>query len=174
MLAATPQALGPLLSAGSGQSLARQPDVVRLVGKDAKTLALVYVDTRGIAETVLPKLPELLRGFGPGMPSLDTSRLPSSKAFLPHLQPSVFSVGRTADGVELLSRQTLPGGNVGAAVPVAAAMVIPAVVSRQAVGALRARHESTQADRAGPAQLCPDATGSFPPAIARMRRASRC
>ena len=166
---ATPQALEALLSAAGGQSLARQPDVAQLLGKDAKTLALVYVDTRGIAKTVLPKLPELLRGLSPNMP-LDTSRLPSSKAFLPHLQPSVFSVGRTADGVELLSRQTLPGANVGTTVPVAAALMLPAVqASRQASRRMQganqlkqiglALHNFAQANRVFPAGYSADAKG---------------
>jgi hypothetical protein len=170
VLAATPETLGQFFSSGSGRSLARQPDVAPLVGKDAKTLAFAYLDTRAIAETILPKLPQLLAGFSRGMMPVDTSRLPSSKVFLPHLQPSVFSVSRAADGVELLSRRTLPGENLGPAVPLAALMATRAVfASRGAAHRMQgmnqlkqialALHNFAQAFGALPAGYNADANG---------------
>ncbi len=169
-LAATPQTLESLLSGGSGKTLAQRPDVAPLVGKDAKTLAFTYIDTREIVQTILPKLPELLQGLGRGAPVFDTSHLPSSKTFLPHLQPSVFSVSRAADGVELLSRRTLPGGNMGAAVPAAVAMVLPAIqASRQAARRMQgtnqlkqillALHNFGQANKVFPAGYSADKDG---------------
>jgi hypothetical protein len=169
-LAATPQALQSLLSPARSPSLAQQPDVARLVAKDAKTLSLGYVDTRKIVETVLPKLPELLRGLGHGMPPLDTSQLPSSQVFLRHLQPGVFSVSRTADGVELVCRHTLPGANVATVAPAAVAVMLPAVqVSRQSAQRAQAAnqlkqivlglHNFASANRNFPAGYSADAKG---------------
>jgi prepilin-type processing-associated H-X9-DG protein len=129
--------------------LARQPDVAALIAKDAKTLALGYVDMHGLVETVLPKLPELLRGFGPGMAMLNTSRLPSSQVFLRHLKPSVFSLSRTADGVEFLARYTLPGANVTMIAPMMALRLAPAVrASRDAARLAQGNNQLRQIELA--------------------------
>jgi hypothetical protein len=126
-IAATPQTLKPLLSGVAGRSLAQRPDVAPLVAGNAKTLALVYVDTGEVVKTLLPFVPTLLQTLGHGMPPLDTAGLPPSDVFLRHLQPSVVAVRRTGDGIELDCRQTLPGGNLGGSVPVVVALALPAV-----------------------------------------------
>ena len=143
-LAATFESLERLLTNDDKQSLALQPDVAPLVAKDAKTLALAYVDTREITESILPKLPELLAAMGPETLEprismmLDTSMLPSSKIFAAHLQPCVFSARRTKDGLELVSRRTLPGLDPGTMAPAAVAALLPAVSSAR--GAARRAH----------------------------------
>ncbi len=125
-IAATPEALKAILSGGGdGQSLAQHPDVATLFAGNANTLALFYMDTRVVAETILPMVPGLLQMFG--IPALDTSGLPPSEVIVSHLQPTVFAVGRTTDGVALVSRRTLPGGNIGASVPLAAAVALPSI-----------------------------------------------
>ncbi len=131
-ITATPQMMNPLLSGGGdGRSLAQHPDVAGLFSGSAKTLVLAYMDTRVVAETILPMVPGLLQMFG--IPALDTSGLPPSEVIVSHLQPTVFAVGRTPDGVALFSRRTLPGGNMAASVPVMAAVALPAVgAARQA------------------------------------------
>lgn len=127
-ITATSEALKPLLSRGGiGRSLAQHSDVANLFSGNAKTLALFYMDTRVVAKTLLPMVPNLLQSFGPMFPQLDTSNLPPADAIVSHLQPTVFAVGRTTDGVVLLSRRTLPGGNMAASVPVAAAVALPAI-----------------------------------------------
>jgi len=129
-ITATPQGMEPLLSGGGdGRSLAQHPDVASLFTGSAKTLALVYMDTRVVAETVLPMIPGLLQSFGPMFPQMDTSNLPPADSIVSHLQPTVFAVGRTSDGVALISRRTLPGGNMAASVPVWAVMAMPAIGS---------------------------------------------
>jgi hypothetical protein len=72
-------------------------------------------------------LPDMLRSLPPGVPSLESASLPPSETILPHLQPTLAAVRRTADGVELVSQQTLPGSNMGASAPVAIALALPAV-----------------------------------------------
>jgi len=127
-IAATPEALKALLSGGGdGQSLAQHPDVATLFAGNANTLALAYMDTRVVAEAILPLVPNLMQMLGPIFPPLDTSNLPPAEVIVSHLQPTVFAVGRTADGVALVSRRTLPGGNIGASVPLAAAVALPAI-----------------------------------------------
>jgi hypothetical protein len=44
-----------------------------------------------------------------------------------HLQPTVAALRRRPEGIEFSSRQTLPGGNMGVAAPVAVALLLPAV-----------------------------------------------
>jgi len=126
-ISATPQMLKPLLSGGDGRSLAQQSDVEALFAGEASPLALAYLDTAEAARTILPLLPGLLQTFAPNVPALDTSSLPPADVFVRHLQPTVAALRRIPDGVEIVSHQTLPGGNVGAAVPVAAALLFPAV-----------------------------------------------
>jgi len=127
-ITATPQMMNPLLSGrGDGRSLAQHLDVADLFTGSAKTLVLAYMDTRVVAETILPMPPRLLQSFGATFPPMGTSNLPPADSIVGHLQPTVFAVSRTADGVTLLSRGTLPGGSIGASVPVAAAVALPAI-----------------------------------------------
>jgi hypothetical protein len=129
-ITATPQLLRPLLSGGSGgRSLTQRPDVEPLFTGNANTLALAYLDTGEVAKTILPLLPGVLQAFNQGIPTLDTStsNLPPAEVFVRHLQPTVVALRRTGDGVEMVSRQTLPGGNVGASVPILAAMGLPGI-----------------------------------------------
>jgi hypothetical protein len=60
---------------------------------------------------------------------LDISLLPPASVIARHLQPCVTVVRRSESGVELQVRQTMPCGNIGASVPVAAALLLPAVQS---------------------------------------------
>jgi hypothetical protein len=130
LVTVTPQSLEPLLSgANDGPSLAEVPAVKQLFDNNGKNLALAYVDTRQVVETLLPLAQVALQNIPlpPGAPSLDTTNLPPAKAFLPHLQPTVAALRRTDGGVEFISYQTMPGGNVGASAPVAVALLLPAV-----------------------------------------------
>jgi hypothetical protein len=126
-ITATPQMLKPLLSDVGDRSLAQHSDLEPLFAEDANTLVLAYVDMEEAANTLLPFVPGLLQAFGPAIPGLNKSNLPPADVFVRHLQPSVVALRRTADGVEIVSHQTLPGGNVGATVPILAAMGLPAV-----------------------------------------------
>jgi len=143
----TPEMLKPLLSRPANQaSLASRPEVKPLVEGNSRTLALAFVDTRPVVQSLLP-----LAQFGLGMVadrapvSLDTSNLPSAEAIVPHLQPTVMSLRRTADGVEFTSQQTLPGANVGAAAPAAVALLLPAVqASREAARRMQSSNNLKQ------------------------------
>ena len=142
----TPLAIkGLLADGGSTRTLAEHPDLADLFGGKANTLATTYVDTRKVAATLLPLIPALMQAFGPMMPAVDISNLPPSEVITRHLQPSVLAVGRTEDGVTLLGRRTLPGVNIGASAPVAAALLLPAVgAARQAARRAQATNNMKQ------------------------------
>ncbi len=126
-ITAKSQTMKPLLSAGGGASLAQRSELQALFAANSTTLAVVYIDTRTVAENLLQMLPDMLRALPPGVPSLESADLPPSEAIVPHLQPTIAAVRRTADGVELVSQQTLPGSNMGASAPVVVALALPAV-----------------------------------------------
>jgi hypothetical protein len=59
-----------------------------------------------------------MRRGTPRESSLDfASLLPSPRAIRPHLRPALTSVRRTAAGIEITERHTLPGGNVSLLLP---------------------------------------------------------
>jgi hypothetical protein len=126
----TPQQLEPLITgAAAGASLAQNDDVKKLFQADSRTLAFAYIDTQQVATTLLPLAQMGIQAMAGqrGAPPLNTDGLPPQESIVPHLQPSLLALQRTAKGVEFSSYQTLPGGNVGASAPVMVALLLPAV-----------------------------------------------
>ncbi len=169
-ITAKPQSMSTLLSDSGSPSLADRPDLQALFSSSATTLGMVHIDTRAVAEALLPMVPTVLQTLPTGAPSMDTSNLPSADSILPHLQPTLAAVRRTADGVELVNRQTLPGGNIGASAPVAIALLLPAVQAAreaarraQSMNNLKqialAMHNFHDTYRAFPASYSADADG---------------
>jgi hypothetical protein len=62
----------------------------------------------------------------------DPSLLPSASSIRKHLAPGITVLRRTAAGIEVETRQTLPGGSVGASAPLAIGLLMPAVISARA------------------------------------------
>jgi len=119
-------------------SLANRKDVAKVFEGDGKTLFLTYIDTKPFFELIYPFLQMGLQmasaelGRGTGI-DLDPALLPSVGCISKHLQPTIGSVQRSEAGFEAVSRQTLPGGNIGASAPVMVALLLPAVqAARQA------------------------------------------
>jgi len=101
-----PQNIKSYLSRGAEfEPITTLPKVAGLFEGDAGPLAMMYVDTKSVFE------------------------LPSAPAIGRHLGGSVSAVRRSEAGVELIARQTLPGGSIGAAAPMIAFATLPAVVS---------------------------------------------
>jgi hypothetical protein len=129
-----PQAVKGYLSRGEGyQSLAENKAVAGLIQGDAGPIAVVYADSQQIFRTFYP-IVQILGQVGlqqarrAGV-NLDPILLPSGSAIEKHLQPLVIIKRRTETGIEVVSHQTLPGLNVGATVPVAAGLLLPAIQS---------------------------------------------
>ena len=129
-----PQTLKGFVSRGDEYtSLAEAAAVKPLLEGDAGPLAITYCDTQQMFRTVYPLVQIGVQfalhyareeGF-----DLDPILLPSAGSIERHLLPAVTAIKRTDSGIETVSHQTLPGGNVGATAPVAVALLLPAVQS---------------------------------------------
>ena len=129
-----PQTLKAFVSRGDEYvSLAEASAVKPLLEGDSGPLAISYCDTRPVFRTVYPLVQIGVQfalhfareeGF-----DLDPILLPSAGSIERHLLPAVTAIKRTDSGIETVSHQTLPGGNVGATAPVAVALLLPAVQS---------------------------------------------
>ncbi len=125
-------------------SLAEVPAVKPLLEGDSGPLAVTYSDTRRIFRTLYP-LAQIGVQFALHFAreegfDMDAILLPSAGSIERHLLPAVTAIKRTESGIETVSHQSLPGGNVGATAPVAVALLLPAV---QAARAAARRAEAT-------------------------------
>jgi len=123
IVAAFPQQIKSYLSRGAEfKSLAASPAVARLFEDTGGPLGLTYVDTARLLEVAYPLLNvgahaltiELRRE---GI-DLDLSLLPTFGAIERHLKPSIGVLRRTAAGIEVQTRGTLPSSGIGAVLPV--------------------------------------------------------
>ena len=62
--------------AGGGNT-SYKDDKYLWVKASGTTLGTVHVDTRAVAEALLPMLPSMMQAMGPAAPEMDTSNLPS-------------------------------------------------------------------------------------------------
>lgn len=140
-----PQNITALLNRGNDfQSLATAPQVKPLLEEGEAPSMIFYQDTPELFKLAYPMLQmvgamassELQRE---GV-DVDVSLLPSARSILPHLKPGVTFLRRSAAGIEFETRQSVPGGNVGATLPLAVGLGVPAVFSAR--GAAR-RMQST-------------------------------
>jgi hypothetical protein len=128
---------------------------------------LSYVDTRTVFELVYPYVPMIgqavLSQVAREGVDLSVAIVPSAAAIESHLRPSVGTLQRTSAGIEVTSRQTLPGGNLGASAPVAVALLLPAVQSAREA-ARRAQSMNNLKQIALAMHNYADTHGGFPPA----------
>jgi hypothetical protein len=129
-----PQNIKAFLTRGEEyQSLAKAPQVTGLLSQAEGPGMLFYQDTPELFRMAYPLLQMLAAVASHELQrekiDLDVSLLPSVKAILPHLKPGVTSLRRTDAGIQLETRQSLPGGNVGSTLPIAAAVLLPAISS---------------------------------------------
>ena len=111
IVAATPQnVMAYLRHDPAHESLATVPQVGRLIARADAPGMMVYVDTPKLFELVYPFVP-LAASFGSsfGADRLPFDAIPSAPAIGRHLVPGTAALRRTKQGLELVSRQPLPG-----------------------------------------------------------------
>jgi hypothetical protein len=145
-----PQTIKAFLSRGQDfKSLADSPEVAQAFEAEGKPLMVSYVDAAQFFEPLYSLLQEFAQaGFAEAQRNgvdLDITLLPSAGSIKKHLRPSVGVVKRTEAGIEVVARQTIPGGNVGTTAPVLAALLLPAVqASREAARRATSRNNLRQ------------------------------
>ena len=134
VLGLNPQAVKAVLARKAGEkSLADLPVVAERLAGDGATVGLAYYDTKTFFESLYSSLqmlvPMMLNQMQrEGVPiDFDPALIPAPRTIGKHLLPSVTVVRRTQRGLVTETRQTLPGLNVGASAPLAAALLLPAV-----------------------------------------------
>jgi hypothetical protein len=89
--------------------------------------------------------------------------IPSAPSIARHLRPGVTAVRRTASGIELVSRQSIPGGSLGASAPLALGLALPAVqAARESARRVQSMNNLKQLSLG--LLNVETAMGSFPPA----------
>ncbi|MHC4178404.1 MAG: DUF1559 domain-containing protein [Planctomycetota bacterium] len=132
IVAPFPQNIKAYLSRGDQlKPIAAVPEVAALFQSADGPIMLSYFDTRKVFELVYPFVPMIAQAALGELSregiDIDVSILPSAGAIGPHLRPAVTVLQRSEAGIELVSRQTLPGGSVGSTAPTAVALLLPAV-----------------------------------------------
>ncbi len=112
-------------------SLAKNSAVASLLDGQSGPMALAYQDTPALFRVVYPLLQmaghagiSQLRQQGI---DISPAAIPSAPSIARHLRPGVTAVRRTAAGIELVSRQSIPGGSLAASAPLTVALALPAV-----------------------------------------------
>ncbi len=134
VVAPFPQAVKALLARGeaaSTPSLAVHPKIARVLEAQPGPMKVFYVDSREVFRMLYPVVQVVAQV---GMTEarrrgvdLDPALLPSPRTIDRHLLPLVIAVRRTESGIEIISHQSLPGGNVAAAAPAMTALLLPAI-----------------------------------------------
>lgn len=130
-----PQSLKSYLAGlDADKSLANQSQVAELLEMKNGPCSLAYQDVQRHFVTFYPFIQYAAQMAARELRQreafdIDVTALPSIKAVAPHLLPSIAVTRKVEDGFESYSHGTLPGANLGASAPVAAALLLPAVQS---------------------------------------------
>ncbi len=149
IVATFPQNIKAFLSRGSDfRSLATVSEVAAALD-EGQLLGLGYADVPQLFQLAYPFVPMIAQSMAVEMQregiDFDISIIPSAAAIAGHLRPAVVSVRRTSTGIEMVGRQTLPGGNIGTTLPTAAGLLVPAVSSaRKAAGRVQSANNLKQ------------------------------
>ncbi|MBN1910813.1 MAG: DUF1559 domain-containing protein [Pirellulales bacterium] len=119
IVAPLPQNIKAYLSRDAGsQRLGSVPEVKAALGDSEGPLVLGYCDTPKIFDLVYPIVPFFAQSMFSDLSryqgiDLTVDMLPSTPAIRKHLRPAVTTIRRTEQGIEFISRQTLPSAGVG-------------------------------------------------------------
>ncbi len=122
-----PQNVKAYLSRGKDfRSLAAVPEVAETLKSDPGAVAIGYMDTAELFRLVYPLVQIAAKFMTQELQregiDVDVSLLPSAASIGKHVRPGVVTVRRTKAGIEITSRQSLPGGGAAAAVPLAGSL----------------------------------------------------
>ena len=114
------------------------PEVATVFAADGGPTLLTYADPKQFGQVLYPFFCIGFQGIASeaardGIP-FDVSILPSASSVFPHLRPSVGTVRRTADGIEMTSRGTFPGLSVTSLTGFTIGLGLPAVQSARTAG----------------------------------------
>lgn len=126
-----------LTGSGEKPSLAANSQVASLL-RGGKAIAIGYQEPKVFFRNSYEQMEVQLKAASAGQ-ALPLN-LPNADVIEKHLLPSLAVSYRVPDGVIYESRQTMPGANVGTLVPVAAAVMLPAI------GAAREAAQRSQAN----------------------------
>ena len=146
----SPAAVRAALERKAEDSLSASDPVKEALAAEGGAAGLAYQDTPQLVNSVYPWLQ-----IGVQMASgelrkngieLDPTILPAKEVILKHLSPGVATFTHSSDGFHFTSRHSLPGGgNLAAAGPVGAALLLPAVGSaRQAAQSAQSKNNMRQ------------------------------
>ncbi|RIK75335.1 MAG: hypothetical protein DCC67_15425, partial [Planctomycetota bacterium] len=133
----TPMAARAALERGAENSLAQSERVAAALDAEGGVAALAYQDTPRLVRSIYPWI-----GMGLQMASgelrkqgvnFSITTLPTEEVVVKHLRPSIATLAHREDGFHFTSHGSLPGGgNLAAAAPIGAGLLIPAVAGARA------------------------------------------
>lgn len=134
VLSLSPAAVRTALEQQEEDSLAAADGVSEALADEGGVSALAYQDTPQLVRSVYPWLQmgiQMAAGeLRKNGVEIDPTILPSREVILKHLKPGVATLSHSSDGFHFTSRHSLPGGgNLAAAAPMGAALLLPAVQS---------------------------------------------
>jgi hypothetical protein len=134
----SPQTTRMVLERKAEESLAANESIADALKAEGGAAALAYQDTPRFVRSVYPWLRIGLQAAVGELRKqgieIDTSVLPADDVIVKHLRPGIARMYHAEDGFHFESQSSLPGaGNMAAAAPVGAALLLPAVAkARQA------------------------------------------
>jgi hypothetical protein len=132
VISLSPQTTRTVLGRKAEDSLATAAGVKEALEVEGGVSAIAYQDTPQLVRKVYPFIQMGLQMLSGELRKqgveFDLSTIPSEEVIIRHLKPSIATVSHASDGFHINSRHSFPGaGNLAAAGPVGAALLLPAV-----------------------------------------------